>query len=222
MRSNYQDARPNPETPVQEGPSFIEAARRAQIVQCAAATIAELGYQRASLSEIAKRARISKSVISYYFASKDDLIMQVVIDVYTAGTLFMMPRLQALTSARDLLRTYIESNVAFMAVNRPLVRAVVEIVFNFRDESGVSKLDPHGADQAVTDLEMILRQGQESGEFRDFPPTPMAFAIRSALDMLPPRLAIYPDLDLEAYAAELAELFDRATVRDPDQEGAPS
>lgn len=46
-------------------PTFIEAARRAQIVQCASDAIDELGFERASLAEIAKRAGISKSVISY-------------------------------------------------------------------------------------------------------------------------------------------------------------
>ena len=69
-------------TPVREEPTFIEAARREQIVRCAGETIAQLGYARASLAEIAKHAGISKSVISYYFATKDELIRQVVADVY--------------------------------------------------------------------------------------------------------------------------------------------
>ncbi|PEJ81757.1 TetR family transcriptional regulator, partial [Bacillus pseudomycoides] len=38
--------------------SFIEKARRAQIVECAIETIAEVGYAQASLGQIAKRAKI--------------------------------------------------------------------------------------------------------------------------------------------------------------------
>ena len=50
--------------------SFIEKARRTQIIECAIETIAEVGYAQASLGQIAKRAQISKGVISYHFANK--------------------------------------------------------------------------------------------------------------------------------------------------------
>lgn len=63
----------------QKRPSFIEAARRAQIIECAIETIAMLGYAQASLAQIAKRAGISKSVITYHFTGEEELIEQVVV-----------------------------------------------------------------------------------------------------------------------------------------------
>ena len=57
--------------------SFVEAARRAQIVEAAIATIAEEGYARASFVRIAKRAAISPGLISYHFTAKDELITEV-------------------------------------------------------------------------------------------------------------------------------------------------
>jgi AcrR family transcriptional regulator len=65
--------------------TFTETARRAQIVQAAIDTIAELGYGRASLARIAERLGISKGVISYHFAGKDDLIKEVVLEVVESG-----------------------------------------------------------------------------------------------------------------------------------------
>ena len=65
--------------------SFIEEARRAQIVGFAIDTIAELGYGQASLARIAGRAGISKGVIGYHFAGKDDLMREVVAEVSDAG-----------------------------------------------------------------------------------------------------------------------------------------
>ncbi len=56
--------------------SFIEKARRAQIMECAIETLAEVGYVKASLGQIAKRAKISKGVISYYFTNKEELLEQ--------------------------------------------------------------------------------------------------------------------------------------------------
>ena len=55
--------------------SFIEQARRSQIVDTAIRTIAQRGYSQASLAEIAREAGISKGVISYHFEGKDDYIM---------------------------------------------------------------------------------------------------------------------------------------------------
>ena len=57
--------------------TFIETARRAQIVAAAIDTIAEVGYARASLVRIASRIGISRGLISYHFAGKDELIKEV-------------------------------------------------------------------------------------------------------------------------------------------------
>ena len=108
------------------GRSFIESARRAQIVECAIDTIATVGYSRTSLAQIAKRASISKGVISYHFADKDDLIQQVVTEVLQAFDAYMRPRVEAERgSATAMLRAYIESNVAFMTAHRKHVLVLV-------------------------------------------------------------------------------------------------
>ena len=41
---------------------------------CAIEVLAELGYAQTSFARIAERAGISKSVISYHFAGKDELL----------------------------------------------------------------------------------------------------------------------------------------------------
>ena len=43
----------------QNRPTFTEAARRTQIIECAIETLATLGYAQASLAHIAERAGIS-------------------------------------------------------------------------------------------------------------------------------------------------------------------
>ena len=54
---------------------------RAQIVAAAIDTVAEDGYANASLARIAVRLGISKGVISYHFAGKDDLIAEIISQV---------------------------------------------------------------------------------------------------------------------------------------------
>jgi TetR/AcrR family fatty acid metabolism transcriptional regulator len=185
-----------------DGPSFIEVARRAQIVECAIETIADLGYAQASLTQIAERAGISKSVISYHFAGKDELIQQVITDVSAAGSALMWPRVQAETTSAGMLRAYIRSHLDFMRTHPKHVTAVTEILTHFRARTP-------GDD--ATPLEERLRRGQADGEFRDFSPRVMAWTIRAAIDEVGRRFVADPDLDLDACARELTTLFDLAT-----------
>ncbi|CAM4303409.1 TetR family transcriptional regulator [Nocardiopsis rhodophaea] len=77
----------------QQERSFIEKARRAQIIEAAVAVIAEVGFAKASLARIAQHAGISKGVISYHFAGKDELIEQVVEQIYLSATDYVVPRI---------------------------------------------------------------------------------------------------------------------------------
>ena len=48
--------------------------RRAELVEAALQTLAEMGYARTSLREIAQKSRFSHGAIHYYFSDKVDLI----------------------------------------------------------------------------------------------------------------------------------------------------
>jgi AcrR family transcriptional regulator len=196
---------------VREQPTFTEAARRVQIVQCAIETIAELGYERASLAEIAKRARISKSVVSYYFATKDDLMDQVVTHVYKLGGDYMRPYFEAQSTALGTLRAFILGNTAFIASHARDVQALIEIVSSSRLPDGRPRFGISSIEQSVSDIEGLMRWGQKTGEFRKFSPNIMAIAIRVTVDALGPHLLAHPDLDPEAYGREIADLFENAT-----------
>ena len=192
--------------------TFIEAARRAQIMTAAIDTIADIGYGQASLARIAERAGISKGVISYHFAGKDDLIREIVADVLARGEAFMLPRILAASSGPGMLRAYIESNVAFMRENRNNLLAFRDIFINARADDGSPLFEEKSLDHLVTSLQQLLAHFQAAGDFRrDFDPEVMALAIRGAIDQVPPRMARYPDLDVDHHARELATLFDLAT-----------
>jgi AcrR family transcriptional regulator len=185
--------------------SFIEEARRAQIVGCAIDTIAELGYGQASLARIAERAGISKGVIGYHFAGKNELLAEVVAEVLEQAGEYMRPRIGAAAPGPAML-------LAFMGAHRNQVIAIVEIARGAPRAPGGTSLDPRVLDGVASSLAQLLARFQETGEFRrDFDPTVMAAAIRSAIDAVPRRLATEPRLDVAHVGRELANLFDRAT-----------
>lgn len=195
-----------------KGRTFIEAARRAQIMAAAIDTIAELGYGQASLARIAETAGTSKGVILYHFGGKDDLIRELVSELSGKGRAYMVPRLEAEPTGTGMLRTYIQANLAFIGENRNHVLATVEIALNGRSADGSPLYDLSIREAGTAALQELLAHFQGTGEFRDdFDPLVMALAIRATLDAVPARLARDPGLDLEHYGRELAELFQIAT-----------
>jgi AcrR family transcriptional regulator len=189
--------------------TFIEAARRAQIVEAAIATIAEVGYARASFALIAKQAGLSSTgLISYHFASKDELIEQVVSSIIGTMGQFMAQRMERQSNAASALTTYIHATAAFIGTHRRQMKALLDIFLK-----GGLHYDEMAELLVVSPVEEILRRGQESGEFRTFDTRVMAVLIQRAVDGLPFLLATYPDVDVDTYAAEVATTFDLATKK---------
>jgi TetR/AcrR family transcriptional regulator, fatty acid metabolism regulator protein len=192
--------------------TFIETARRAQIIAAAIDTIAELGYGQASLARIARRAGTSKGVILYHFDGKDDLVRELVAELTVKGRAYLGPRLEAEPTGAGMLRTYIEANLAFVMENRHHVAAVVEIALNARSDDGRPLYDLSIREAGAEALRQLLTHFQGTGEFRaDFDPAVVALAIRAALDAVPARLAREPGLDVGHYGRQLADLFQAAT-----------
>src|SRR5580704_4696552 len=205
------------ETIDQGKPSFIETARKAQIIECAIDAIAELGFAQAPLAQIAKRAGVSTGVILYYFAGKEELIRAVVRHAFAKGAELIGPAVNAQETARDALRVFIKANVDFFAHYPNYGRAVMNIM-----RSGVEGAFDATVDQPrQTGFRSILEWGQRTGGFRHFSVDVMATSIIEALDVIPHRHAANPYLDLDAYADELVELFDRATRADSTTSESP-
>ena len=199
----------------QKRPTFIEAARRAQLIECAIETIATLGYAQASLAQIAGRAGVSKSVITYYFSSKEELIKQVVIEIYRDAASFIGPKIAEQPTARLRLQAYIQAHVEYISTHLTQMMAFMEVAINlYRAEDGKLRFGG-GTDKPVLEaLEGLLRKGQQEGEFRDFDLRVMAITIRRAIDALPPLFIADPGLNPHAYARELVTLFDLATRKE--------
>ncbi|WP_433236298.1 TetR/AcrR family transcriptional regulator [Streptosporangium sp. CA-135522] len=203
--------RPESEPSGQKQRSFIELARRAQIIDSAIQVIAEMGFAKASLALIAKHAGISKGVISYHFAGKDELMEEVVNHVYSGIIEFVMARMEKEESATGLLRTHILTIAEHMRDNRAQLRALGEIFYNLRQPDGSPRFGIAASEPIFAALEEIYRHGQARGEFRAFDVRVMAVAHSGSIDNMFAYWIAHPGHDLDAHARELADLFEHAT-----------
>ncbi|MER7360537.1 TetR/AcrR family transcriptional regulator [Nonomuraea dietziae] len=190
--------------------SFIEQARRAQIMASAIEVIAEVGFAKASLALIAKHAGISKGVISYHFAGKDELMEQVVDHVYSGIADFVLARMEGESTATGLLRTHLLTVAEHMRDHRVQLMALGEIFHNLRLPDGSPRYGITANEELYESLERIYRFGQSTGEFRQFDTRVMAITHSSAVDNMFAYWAAYPEHDLDAHARELVEIFLRA------------
>ena len=191
--------------------SFIEKARRAQIIDAAVDTIAVRGFAKASLAQIAERAGISKGVISYHFSGKDELIEQVVEQVYEEIGVFVGARLEEQAGAAVWLRVYIESVAEYMHGHRTQLAALGEIFSHFRTADGAPRYGVASSEPLYTALEEVFLKGQEDGEFRTFDVRVMAVSLQAGIDNMFAYWSAHPGHELSSYARELAGIFERAT-----------
>jgi AcrR family transcriptional regulator len=181
------------------------------LIGCAIDTLATEGYAQTSLAHIAQRAQVSKSSITYYFSSKEELLKQVVIEVYNRAAAYIGPRISTQSGARERLRAYIEAHIEYISQHVPEMMALAEIGLNARTTGGQPPLASLTGEPALEPLIRLLRQGQEAGEFRDFDARVVAITIRRAIDGTSRLLIGHPDLDVDHYTRELVTLFDYAT-----------
>jgi AcrR family transcriptional regulator len=184
-------------------------ARKAQIATATIAVLAERGYGGTTFEAICEHAGLSsKRLISYHFATKDELFATVLRTVVLDAAAYMRPWLDAAQGARESLAAYIRANVAFIAAHPAHVRAVQQIVFN------TPSVPSEEGDAAISRLAALFVDGQRTGSFRTFHSVLMASTLRAALDAAADRLI--NGLDPHLCADELAETFDRATRADDE------
>lgn len=194
------------------GLSFVERARREQILRAAIELLAAGGYSAASLSAIAARIGASKGVISYHFDGKDELLAQVVASVLGEAGAFMSARVEAVTGARAKLRAYVQANMAYVSRHRDEVRALTAVLGGLPPTpDGTPPYAAAGRD-AVQALAALLVSGQEAGEFRQFNAQVAARSLRASIDAVTELLRLVPALDIDGYAEDLLDLFEPAVL----------
>jgi AcrR family transcriptional regulator len=191
--------------------SFIEEARRRQIIEATIAGVAEEGYAGASLAKVAARAGISKSVVVYYFGGKDELLETTLVQIFGELREFLRPRMDAETTARGQLRAYIESEFAFLEQHRPRLLTISYVLMNHRDRRGKFYLREDAEATYLDFARKLLEKGQRTGEFRAFAVKPMAATLMHAINGALAGWVADPKLSLADYAAELVTIFDLAT-----------
>lgn len=163
--------------------SFIQEARRKQIIKTSVERIATQGYGNTSLDDIAKSAGISKSVIAYHFKHKDNLIRQTANSLLEELSEYVRKEIDLFDSAADKMKVYIKSNFDFLKINRNNFLVSLDIGINIKpweDQNLFTLISYIGCQKRIQN---ILKYGVKTGEFKeDIDLDAIASIVQGAID----------------------------------------
>lgn len=183
--------------------TFIEEARRRQIVDCTIELVSDRGFAATSLAGIAGRAGISKAAVLYHFTSKDAVLDASLTEVLDGLVGAVGAAVADAEGPEPMLLAYLSGVVAHMRDHPARARFLTEVLV--RDHGERRELVP-GSTASVTRWQAvagILELGQQSGAFRGFDSRTLAVVIGGALDAIVAEWLGDPTFDLDAAAAEL-------------------
>lgn len=189
------------------GRTFVEEARRRQIVGNAIDALAEQGFAASSLATIARRTRVSKGLISYHFAGKDDLVQAVLAELIARSSRFVAERVRPAPVGAGRLAAYVGASFEFM-VRRPTeVAAMIELWGGMAPGDAKRRFSAAAYAPCRAAVERILCQGMEAGEIDCAAPSAAATSIQGAIDGVMFQWAYDPEaVDLEACRREVLRM----------------
>ncbi len=193
--------------------SFIAEARREQIIEAAIKALDEIGYVKASLAQIAKRARISTALISYHFTDKSDLMNHLLTNLLEGSTTYILKEVQQETTHHGKIETFITASLAYQGTHPARNTALIEIIFNARTPDNIPyyKLsDDEDEAPIMNELKLILYDGRRKGVFGEFNIDVMANMIQGAIGEYMFNTDITKKVDLKTYISELVNIVNQA------------
>lgn len=150
-------------------------ARRSEISRAAASLIKEKGFNGSSMESLAKRLRIRKATLYYYFSSKQELLFETLIEA-VGGALSRVEKIaKSDVSSREKLRLFILDHIESIVENLEPVTVFLEegrfLKRQYREKYVVMR------DQYEKLLRAILTEGMARGEFRRVDPKISGLAI---------------------------------------------
>ena len=153
---------------IDRAPTFkerVKQERELEILQAARDVFSDVGYDRASIDDIAERVGIGKGTVYLHFANKEAILVAIM----RHGVRGLVDRIHgqvvARDSAQDKLRAVLEALVEHRYANESLVRMVSSEIPHFL----ANKERAEAIGELRELIASLIRQGQEQGELNAKP-----------------------------------------------------
>lgn len=195
-----------------ERPATVtQEVRRSRIIEAAIDCLTRDGWHGTTLGAIAREAGISRSLISYHFAGRDDLhravLESVATTVFDAGSAETERAIDAESTARGKLQAYISANLRFIGTHRREMAALNELLPNLRRDDGTHRYTGADEEPIITGTAALFEHGVATGEFRALDTRMAAYTLRRCIDGAAQKIVADPHFDIDLYTRELTQLI---------------
>lgn len=193
---------------------MVEMSSRARILDATADLLRVRGLQGTKLSEVAKRAGMLAPSLYHHFASKDELVEEVLVEGCHRNTRYIVTQVEVLgpsASALERLETAITAHITFLLTGDQYSSAVSRVFQDLPEEMKRRVLAAYaGFDNYWRDL--ILAAGQAGFGRPDLDPT---VARKFLISMLDSTVDWYRPghLEIPEIARQACQLFLNGFVR---------
>lgn len=170
-------------------------AKREAIVEAAAQVFLELGFDGASMAQIAARVGGSKGTLYGYFSSKEELFVEV---IHTMAKLYLEPIFEALQKnhddLRDALQQFGERTLAVLCLETSIQARRAIIAQSGRSDIGM-RFYERGPKKGARQVAVFLAHQIEAGKLRPCDPDVAACHLMALLDsetVVPCLLGVHP------------------------------
>ena len=193
-----------------------ETERRAQILRAARSVFIEEGFRVARVSDVAKRAGLSKGAVYFYFPSKKELFLALVHEEHENTHSFIDAAEQdprpAAIKLIDLGQKYLQY---FAGLKTPPKFFLMMTEQAVRDET--IREEVQAVHQRFLDaVTRIIAEGVADGTFRPLDPSVVAMMLKAMIDGLAGESAIGVRPDPEALSRDGLELILRGLLVTPE------
>ena len=200
-----------------------KTARPAEILEAALGVFAETGFAAAKLTEIARRAGVSKAALYLYFETKEDLFRAVARSLVAPNLTAMRAALEASEAPfAELAPTVLASAAGLLSQARAIsiVRMVITESRNFPDLARIWREDV--VEQVLGLVAGLIVRAQARGEVIAGEPRLLAFSLMGPLVMGGLFHAVFGDEgtgapDLAALAAQHGRAALRGLLTQPKE-----
>ena len=153
-----------PRTRIADSVASTTAARDT-LLDAAERRFARQGFAATTIKDIAAEAQLNSALLYYYFANKEDLYHAVLRRRITGLAADMAPALLAPVPPAEAIRRFVQAYVAFLLLHPDLPALMQREVLDHAAAHALPEIQA-SAGALLRRFAEIIREGQESGDFR--------------------------------------------------------